>query len=131
MSDIAPFIRYRDARRAIAWLKDAFGFESLFVVDGEGDGVGHAQLRAGDGVIMVSTLRDDALRMTVPGPDGHSTVGIYMTIDDPDAHFARARAAGAAVIHEPMDQDYGGRDYTVRDPEGHIWSFGSYRPGHG
>lgn len=130
MPDISPFIRYRDARTAIAWLTDAFGFEPLFIVDGEGDEVAHAQLRVGDGIVMLSTLKDDPLRMTVPGPEGHSTVGIYITIEDPDAHFARATAAGAAVVHPPTDEDYGGRDYTVRDPEGHIWSFGSYRPGH-
>ena len=130
MSDISPFIRYNDARSAIDFLQRAFGFEPLFVVDGERPGeVAHAQLRAGDGVVMLSTWKDDPIRMAVPGPNGTSTAGIYITVPDADGHFERAKAAGAVIVHEPVDEDYGGRDYTCRDPEGHIWSFGTYRPG--
>jgi uncharacterized glyoxalase superfamily protein PhnB len=55
---------------------------------------------------------------------------VYVVIDgDVDDHCARARAAGAEIVREPEDQDYGGRDYTARDPEGNVWSFGSYEPG--
>jgi uncharacterized glyoxalase superfamily protein PhnB len=129
MPDISPFIRYRDAKAAIAWLNEAFGFDPEFVVEDPDGSIGHAQLRAGDGIIMVSTLKDDSLRMTVPGPDGHSTVGIYITVPDADAHHDRARAAGAQIIMAPVDEDYGGRDYVCRDLEGHVWSFGTYRPG--
>ena len=130
MADISPFLRYRDARGAIAWLTSAFGFEPVVVIDGRDGTIGHAQLRAGDGIVMLSTLGEDALRMDVPGPGGRSTVGLYLTVADADAHFERAKAAGAHIIIPPMDQDYGGRDYTCRDIEGHIWSFGTYRPGH-
>jgi uncharacterized glyoxalase superfamily protein PhnB len=55
--------------------------------------------------------------------------GIYMVVDDPDAHFARAKAANAGILMEPTDEDYGGRDYACRDIEGHVWSFGTYVPG--
>ena len=130
MADISPFLRYRDARAAIAWLTEAFGFEPLFVVDGKDGRVDHAQLRAGDGIVMLSTISDDALRMDVPGAGGRSTAGLYLTVSDADAHFERAKSAGADIIIAPMDQDYGGRDYSCRDIEGHIWSFGTYRPGH-
>ena len=55
-----------------------------------------------------------------------------MVVDDVDAHCARARGAGAEILVEPFDPEYGGRMYTCRDPEGHVWSFGSYDPlGHG
>jgi uncharacterized glyoxalase superfamily protein PhnB len=70
-----------------------------------------------------------------PGPEyrnpkrlgGHTQL-VYVYVDDVDAHCERARAAGAEILREPEDQDYGARDYTARDPEGHIWSFGNYRP---
>ncbi|MEX1103430.1 MAG: VOC family protein [Dehalococcoidia bacterium] len=129
MPDISPFIRYRDAKAAIAWLQEAFGFEPEFVQEGSGGSIGHAQLRAGDGIIMLSTLRENDLSMTVPGPDGRSTAGIYVTVPDADAHHDRAKAAGAKIVMPPTDEDYGGRDYVCHDPEGHVWSFGTYRPG--
>ena len=129
MPDISPFIRYRDARTAISWLKEAFAFDPIFVVENDDGSIGHAQLRAGDGIIMVSTLKDDDLGMAVPGPDGRSTMGVYLVVDDADAHYERARAAGAKIVMAPTDEDYGGRDYVCRDPEGHTWSFGTYRPG--
>jgi uncharacterized glyoxalase superfamily protein PhnB len=56
------------------------------------------------------------------------TGGIYIIVDDVDGHAARAKAAGAEIVFEPVDQPYGGRGYTCRDVEGNIWSFGSYDP---
>ena len=127
--DAIPFFRYADAPAAVAFLKAAFGFEEILVVpDGQG-GLATAQLRLGDGLVMLASLRDaDPLGWEAPKQPRQGYQGVYWIVDDPDAHHARALAAGADVLMPPTTQDYGGRDYTVRDPEGHLWSFGTYRP---
>jgi uncharacterized glyoxalase superfamily protein PhnB len=123
MTTFYPSLRYDDAPAAIEWLERAFGFEREMVVE-EGEGrIAHAQLRYGDGMVMLGSERDDGW-----GPHaGRSWVYVAVE-DDVDAHYERAKAAGAEVVREPTDQDYGSRDYSVRDPEGNIWSFGTYRP---
>ena len=128
---IVPTLRYRDAPAAIEWLERAFGFRKHFVVpDGEG-GVAHAQLTFGNGMVMVSSARDDAFgRMQRPleSRDAPVPQSPYLIVTDVDAHHARALAAGAQVVLPPEDKDYGGRGYGCRDPEGNLWSFGSYDP---
>ena len=128
---IVPTLRYRDAPAAIEWLERAFGFRKHFVVpDGEG-GVAHAQLTFGNGMVMVSSARDDAFgRMQRPleSRDAPVPQSPYLIVTDVDAHHARALAAGAEVVLPPEDKDYGGRGYGCRDPEGNLWSFGSYDP---
>lgn len=124
-----PFLRYADAAKAIAWLGEAFGFETLASYPDDSGGVSHAELRYGDAIVMASTYHDDMLGMKLARDAGGPTMGIYLVVDDPDAHHARAAAAGAKVIHPPTDQDYGGRDYSCYDIEGNIWSFGTYQPG--
>jgi uncharacterized glyoxalase superfamily protein PhnB len=123
MTTFYPSLRYEDAPAASEWLQRAFGFEEAMVVE-EGKGViAHAQLRYGDGLIMLGTERDDGW-----GPHAGQS-WVYVAVEgDVDEHYERARAAGAEVLREPTDQDYGSRDYSVRDPEGNIWSFGTYRP---
>ncbi len=125
-------LRYREAADAIEWLGRAFGFEPLLVVPGDAPGaVTHAQLRCGDALLMLGSWRDDDFgRMqTVPADvGGRVTASSYVVVDDVDAHHARAVEAGAEVVQPPADQDYGGRLYVCRDPEGHLWSFGSYDP---
>lgn len=125
MSTFYPSLRYRDAPAAIAWLAEAFCFEPAMVVEGDQPGeVLHAQLSFGDGMIMLGSEREEARWGSHAGQSW-----TYVAIEgDVDAHFERARAAGAVIIREPEDQDYGSRDYSVRDPEGNIWSFGTYRP---
>ena len=123
-----PFLRYRDAPAAIDWLGKAFGFEEQMVVPGENGTIGHAQLNFGPGVIMLGTARDDELRVKTPRDLGAVTGGIYVYLEDPDAHCERARNTGAEIVRGPEDTDYGSREYTCRDPEGHLWSFGTYRP---
>ena len=129
---IIPVLRYHDARRAIAFLREAFGFEEHLVVPGEREGeVAHAQLRLGDAMIMTGTWRDDdfgRMQKTPRDVGGVVTQSVYVVIDDVDAHHARALAAGATIMAPPADQDYGGRLYVCRDLEGHLWSFGSYDP---
>jgi uncharacterized glyoxalase superfamily protein PhnB len=128
---IHPTMRYRDAPRAIDWLCNALGFERHAVYeDGEG-GILHAQLVFGNGLIMISSARDDAWGQRITQPDqtdGRETQCCCLTVVDVDAHCARARAAGAEIIDEPEDKPYGGRGYGLRDPEGHLWWVGSYDP---
>jgi uncharacterized glyoxalase superfamily protein PhnB len=120
-----PTFRARDARAIIRFLVDAFGFEET-VVYGEGDIVHHAQLSwpPGGGVMLGSAGRPDADDSAVTQPGSFSA---YVVTDDPDGLCARATAAGAEVIMELHETDYGSRDFAVRDPEGNRWSFGTYR----
>ena len=113
-------LRARDARGLITFLVDAFGFEET-VVYGEGDHVDHAELAwpPGGGVMLGSAGPGE-----LPAP---GTFRAYVVCDDPDTLFARATAAGAEVIARAHDQDYGSREFSVRDPEGNRWSFGTYR----
>ena len=119
-----PTLRARDARALIRFLTEVFGFEEV-VVHGEGDVVHHAQLAwPPGGGIMLGSARDD-------GPDGWAlrpgTFGAYVVMDDPDALHERVRAAGADVFRPLATTDYGSREFAVRDPEGNLWSFGTYR----
>ena len=128
---INPALRYRDAQGAIAWLCKALGFERRAVYeDGEG-GIAHAQLTLGNGLIMVSSARDDAWGQRMAQPDeigGRETQCCCLTVADVDAHYQRAIAAGAEII-EPLEaKDYGGKGYACLDPEGHLWWIGSYDP---
>jgi uncharacterized glyoxalase superfamily protein PhnB len=121
-----PCLTYEDALGAIKFLVDAFGFEERLVVPGEAEGeVVHSQLvwPQGGGVMLGSTAREDSVLAGQPA--GASAV--YVVTDEPDALFERAVAAGAEVMRGLRDEEYGSRGFTVRDPEGNIWSFGTYR----
>ena len=122
---IFPSVRYRDAVAAIDFLDRAFGFEPGLVVQDHDGVVQHAELRFGDEWIMVgSTTAGEGGRLAVDtGP-----AWIYLVVEDPDAHYERARAAGAEIVRELVDEEYGSRGYTARDPEGNLWSVGTYRP---
>jgi uncharacterized glyoxalase superfamily protein PhnB len=121
-----PALLYRDALTAIEFLAGAFGFETTLVVPGEGDReVAHAELHwpSGGGVMLGSTSSGD-------GPLGGRPAGagsVYAVTDEPDALFERAVAAGAEVVQGLRDEDYGSRGFTVKDLEGNVWSFGTYR----
>jgi uncharacterized glyoxalase superfamily protein PhnB len=119
-----PSLRARDARALIRFLVDAFGFEET-VVYGDGDVVEHAQLSwpPGGGVMLGSVREKPDDRW--PQPPG--TVCAYVVTDEPDALRDRAVAAGAELIQDIEDTDYGSRGFAVRDPEGNRWSFGTYR----
>ncbi len=126
-STIIPALRYADARAAIEFLTQAFGFVAAMVVEGDDGAIEHAQLVHGAGMIMLGTSRDDDFGRLL-GSDERSSMSIYVVVDDVASHAERARAAGAEIVIEPEEQDYGGSNYVVRDPEGHIWSFGNYSP---
>jgi len=130
-STIVPSLRYRNALAAIDWLIQAFGFEKQAVYLGpDSTTVMHAQLTFGNGMVMLGSMKDTEYGKLLvrPRAAGGVTMGVYVIVEDPDAHFARAKAAGAEITREPVTQDYGGRDYTCKDPEGHVWTFGSYDP---
>jgi uncharacterized glyoxalase superfamily protein PhnB len=129
--NVIPTLRYRDAAAAIDWLCDAFGFERKLVVPGEDGAISHAQLEFGNGMLMVGSASQggfDDLQKPPAEIDAVVTQSAYVVVDDVDAHHDRARAAGASIVMEVADQDHGGRLYSCRDPEGHLWSFGSYDP---
>ena len=127
---VIPAMRYRDAPAAVEWLCRAFGFEKHLVVPGPDRTIAHAQLTFGNGMIMLGSARDDEFGrlVTVPTPRGAVTQSLYVIVADADAHYARAKAAGAEIVMDIKDEDYGGRGYSVRDPEGHVWTFGTYDP---
>jgi uncharacterized glyoxalase superfamily protein PhnB len=124
---IFAILRYNDARGAISWLCGAFGFVELFSVPESGAFVRHAQLRLGTNVIMLGSVRSDD-GMVSPQALGAATQALCVYVADPDAHFERARAAGAEITSPPKDTDFGFREYHVRDLEGHLWTFGNYCP---
>lgn len=128
---IIPCLRYRDAPAAIDWLCRTFGFER-HAVYAEGDTVHHAQLVFGNGMVMLGsadTASEWGRRIAQPGDiGGLETQSPCVVVADVDAHYARAVAAGAELVQDIADQDYGGRGYSCRDPEGHLWWFGSYDP---
>lgn len=125
---IYPCLSYRDAPAAIEWLAKAFGFVKR-AVHSEPDGtIAHAEMSFGDGVIMLGSPRPEKGWVSARDLPGVNQT-IYVVVDDPDAHCARAKAAGAEIVIGLKDEDYGSRGYTARDLEGNHWSFGTYRPG--
>ena len=122
---IYPTYHFRDARSAIDFLERAFGFERKAVHEAEDGTIQHAELRLGDGLIMLGDTQDTEHAKLAPPPGSGS---VYIAVDDVDALVERAREAGAEIVYGPKDQDYGSRDFTARDPEGNLWSFGTYRP---
>ena len=125
-SAVWPILTFRDARAAVAFLRDAFGFEETAVHAREDDPsiVEHAEMRwpKGGGVMFGTAGKDDSpFGRRVPGNDS-----VYIVCDDPDGLFERATGAGAQVVRGLEDEDYGSRGFSVRDPEGNLWSFGTY-----
>ena len=122
---IWPTLGYADAPAAIRFLTEAFGFDEAFVAPGEQEGlVAHAQLRwpLGGGVMLSSITAGSFLDERHAG-----AASVYVVTDEPDALFARATGTGAEVVQGLYDADYGSRGFTVKDPEGNLWSFGTYR----
>jgi uncharacterized glyoxalase superfamily protein PhnB len=130
-SSAVPCILYENAPAAIEWLKHAFGFEPKLVVPGDGGRIEHAELVLGAIMIMVGSPNDREFGRNCVLPrraGGKVTQAPYLFVNDPDAIYQRAAAAGAEFLIPIRDESYGGRHFTCRDMEGHIWSFGSYDP---
>jgi uncharacterized glyoxalase superfamily protein PhnB len=126
--NIFPALRYRDPNRAIQWLGDAFSFEEKAVYRGDDGGVVHAELQLGAGIVMLGPAREEDWMGGRAADPLASPSSIYVVVDDADSHHERAKAAGAETVFEPADMEYGSREYSVRDLEGNLWSFGTYDP---
>lgn len=121
-----PYFSYRDAAAAMVWLGEAFGFRKVQAYSTPEGEVVHAEMSFGGGVIMLGTGDPPPVgdpRAT--SPNGH---GVYVVVEDVDAHHERAVAAGARVVYPPEDTEFGTRRYRALDPEGYEWSFGTYSP---
>lgn len=130
---VVPCLRYRDAPKAIEWLCAVFGFETHLVVENTDGTIAHAQLSFGNGMIMLGSVSkvEDEFGRLIKQPDeigGMESQNPYLIASDPDALYRRAKAAGAKIAIEIKDEDYGGRGFSCRDLEGHMWSVGSYDP---
>lgn len=121
-------LTYADAGSMIEYLCNAFDFEKRLVVPGPEGGVVHSELSLGSAVVMVSNAKPEVKRVGPGSLDGVSHV-LGITIDDPDAHYAQAKTAGATIVQELRDEEYGSRGYVAKDLEGNQWYFGTYRPG--
>ena len=124
--NVYPALRYHDARAAIGWLCDAFGFAEKAVHTADEGTIAHAELHVpGGGVVMLSTEPQGG----DPRWGAHAGQGwVYIAVENPDALHDRAAGAGAEIVMELTDTDYGSRDFSARDLEGNLWSFGTYAP---
>jgi uncharacterized glyoxalase superfamily protein PhnB len=132
-SKVISTLQYQDAPKAIDWLCRAFGFKRHLVVPGKEGTIAHAELTYGSGMIMLGSSGThgggfDELVKTPAEVGGIGTQSLYVIVEDADVHLAQARAAGAQIVLDIEDKDYGGRGYTCRDLEGHVWSFGTFDP---
>lgn len=121
---IFPALTYDDAPAAVTWLQKAFGFSEHVVYRNDDGGIAHAEMTLGNAMIMFgSSGKHDAAN-----PWSRERMGLYMLVPDIDAHYARAKAAGAEIVRPLADTPYGAREYSARDQGGHLWSFGTYDP---
>ena len=130
-STIMPAMRYRDAAAAIEWLCNVFGFERHAVYAGPSNTIGHAELTLNGGMIMLGSGKDDEYGRGFKTPQELGDLesrGVYIIVSDADAVYARAKAAGGKIVRELQNTDYGSREFSVKDPEGHSWSVGTYNP---
>jgi uncharacterized glyoxalase superfamily protein PhnB len=130
-STIMPALRYKDAPAAIDWLCKVFGFERHAVYANPDGTIAHAELTLNGGMIMLGSAKDDEHAKKFASPEecgGRETRSAYIVVANADEVFARAQAAGAVVMRPLQNTDYGSREFSVRDPEGHSWSAGTYDP---
>lgn len=133
-SHIIPTMKYNDAKKLIKWLCSAFGFEKNAVHESEDGKIAHAQLTYKNSMIMLGSTNNGSEYSNLvkqPGDiGGYETQSPYIIIDENeiDDHYEKAKANGAEIIIELKAEEYGGKNYTCKDPEGHLWNFGSYNP---
>jgi len=130
---VIPCLRYRDAPAAVDWLCKNLGFEKMLVVPNEDGTIAHAQLSFGNGMIMLGSVLEAETEFgrLIKQPveiGGAETQSAYLIVSDADAVYTRAKDAGAEIVIDIQKDDYGGRSFSCRDLEGHIWSFGTYDP---
>jgi uncharacterized glyoxalase superfamily protein PhnB len=125
---VFPALRYRNADAALSWLTEAFGAESVEAHRDAQGRIVHAEFKLGQELIMLGTSAEDGfLGGDRPNPRA-GTISLYIALADPDGAYVRAVGAGAEVVRELTDTDYGSREFSVRDLEGHAWFFGTYNP---
>ena len=117
---ITPYLLYEDGAAAMDFIRDAFGFDEVLRSHSPEGRMWHGELKLGESSVFVGEPGGD---YRSPRNAGQTTVGIHVYVDDVDAHYERAKAAGAEITDEPADQAYGDRRYTAKDPEGHTWFF--------
>ena len=130
---IIPTFKYKDAPAAVEWLCQTLGFQKHLVVESDG-GIAHAQLTFGNSMIMLGSSDESDYGKLIKTPNelnGFNTQSPYLIVAEIEAHYEHAKANGAQIVLALSDQDYGGKLYTCRDPEGNIWNFGSYDPWNG
>jgi uncharacterized glyoxalase superfamily protein PhnB len=128
---IIPSLRYRNAPAAIEWLCRVFGLQKNLAVPDESGGIAHAQLSFGDGMMMLGSVRGNEWGRFIKQPDeigGAETQSIYLVVPDADIVYERAKNAGAEILISVRDEEYGGRSFSCRDLEGHLWTIGTYDP---
>lgn len=128
---VVPCMRYRDAPAAIEWLGSTFGFETQLVVPNDDGTIAHAQLSFGNSMIMLGSVFDTEYGRLMKQPSeigGFVTQSTYLVVNNADLVYGRALEAGAKILLDIKDEEYGGRGFTCRDPEGHVWSIGTYDP---
>lgn len=123
-----PCLRCRDADAMIRWLCATLGFRERAAYRDKAGVIHHAELVLGSSILMLGQVRDDAFGRLAGPLEGRRTDGLYLAVEDPDALHAGVRAAGAEIVMDLTDTDYGSRDFSCRDPEGNLWSFGTYWP---
>lgn len=129
MTDLVPYFSYRDAAAALDWLEVAFGFERRVDYRDDDGVVIHAEMSSGGGHLMLGSGEPPAADSQRAGETSPRAHGVYVVVDDVDAHHERALTAGARIVYPPEDTDFGTRRYRALDPEGYEWSFGTYSPG--
>jgi uncharacterized glyoxalase superfamily protein PhnB len=131
-STVIPGMRYRDALKMIDWLERALDFKKKAVYMSGDTIVMHAELTFGNGMIMIGSVdngqKGGATRVQPDEVGNRETQGPYLVVSDCEPIYATAKAAGAEMIFDLTEMDYGGKAFTCRDPEGHIWSIGEYDP---
>jgi uncharacterized glyoxalase superfamily protein PhnB len=128
---IVPTMPYHNTAVMVDWLCDAFGFQRRLIVKGEDGTIKHAELIFGESMIMVVPVQDTPFEKLVVHPKqlgGVETQTCYLVVTDVDEHYAKAKTKGAEIIFGVRMEDRGGRGYACRDPEGHMWMFGTYDP---
>ena len=128
---IIPSLRYRNATAAIEWLGRVFGLKKNLVVPDDSGGIAHAQLSFGDGMMMLGSVRDNEWGRFIRQPDeigGAATQSVYLVVPDADVIYERAKNAGAEILIPVRNEEYGGRSFSCRDLEGHLWTIGTYDP---
>ena len=130
-STIIPGHRYRDAKAAIEWLCSVFGFVRHAVYEGSDGTIQHAELTLGGGMIMLGSEKDDEYQRSFKSPKDLGNVetrSVYIVVENVDAVYERAMAAGCTITRPLQETPYGSREFGVRDPEGHSWGVGTYNP---